>query len=62
VSNIILELGGEAQTNIEDVVQAEIESIVAAQTRLSLPLITVSNGVGLGLIPPIRSDASIVTN
>lgn len=52
VSNILLALESQPQVAIEAAVQAEIESLVEAQTRLNIPLIIVSNEVGLGLVPP----------
>jgi adenosylcobinamide kinase/adenosylcobinamide-phosphate guanylyltransferase len=41
----------EPQTLVETAVQVEIESLIAAQTQLNIPLIVVSNEVGLGLVP-----------
>jgi adenosylcobinamide kinase/adenosylcobinamide-phosphate guanylyltransferase len=52
VSNILLSMEAEPQPLIEAAVQAEIESLLAAQNHLGLPLIIVSNEVGLGLVPP----------
>jgi adenosylcobinamide kinase/adenosylcobinamide-phosphate guanylyltransferase len=52
VSNILLALEAEPQPVVEAAVQAELEAILAAQSRLGLPLIVVSNEVGLGLVPP----------
>jgi adenosylcobinamide kinase/adenosylcobinamide-phosphate guanylyltransferase len=52
VSNILLELEAEAQSLIEQAVKDEIEAILVAQQRLNVPLIVVSNEVGLGLVPP----------
>jgi len=52
VSNILLALENEPQPAIETAVQAELEAILTAQARLNVPLIVVSNEVGLGLVPP----------
>jgi len=52
VSNIILEMESEPQEAVEAAVSAEIDEIIAAQKRLDVPLIVVSNEVGLGLVPP----------
>ncbi len=51
VSNIVLALESEPQPVIEAVVQAEIEAILTARARLGVPLLIVSNEVGLGLVP-----------
>lgn len=55
VSNIVLALESEtragAEADIEKIVQIEIESILATRSRLKIPLIVVSNEVGLGLVP-----------
>jgi adenosylcobinamide kinase/adenosylcobinamide-phosphate guanylyltransferase len=37
---------------IDAAVQAEIEEILGAQVQLNLPLVVVSNEVGMGLVPP----------
>ena len=52
VSNILLPLETEPPTSIEAAVRAELEAILAVQTRLDVPLLVVSNEVGLGLVPP----------
>ena len=52
VSNIILAMEQEPPPTIEAAVQAELESILAAQASLAAALIVVSNEVGLGLVPP----------
>ncbi|MCB0162898.1 MAG: bifunctional adenosylcobinamide kinase/adenosylcobinamide-phosphate guanylyltransferase [Anaerolineae bacterium] len=52
VSNILLAQESEPEAAIEAVVQTEIEALIAAQTQLDIPLIIVSNEVGLGLVPP----------
>jgi len=51
VSNLALVMETESQATIEAAVQSEIEAIMAAQVRLQVPLIIVSNEVGLGLVP-----------
>lgn len=51
-SNILLALETEPQTVIEAAVQAELEALLSAQVRLNVPLVVVSNEVGLGLVPP----------
>jgi adenosylcobinamide kinase/adenosylcobinamide-phosphate guanylyltransferase len=51
VSNIILELESEPQTTIEAVIETEIQSIMTTRKNLDVPLIVVSNEVGLGLVP-----------
>jgi len=51
VSNIVLAMETEPQASIEAAVQAEIEAIIAARAQLHVPLIIVSNEVGLGLVP-----------
>ena len=52
VSNIILAHEADSQDKIEMVVQQELEAIRQAHLTLNLPLIVVSNEVGLGLVPP----------
>lgn len=52
VSNILLSMEDQPTGVIAAAVQAEIESIAAAQKKLNVPLIIVSNEVGLGLVPP----------
>ncbi|OQY28870.1 MAG: bifunctional adenosylcobinamide kinase/adenosylcobinamide-phosphate guanylyltransferase [Anaerolineaceae bacterium 4572_5.1] len=52
VSNIVIAKENRAQEAIESVVQAEIEAILAARSKLNAALIIVSNEVGLGLVPP----------
>ncbi|MBN1219320.1 MAG: bifunctional adenosylcobinamide kinase/adenosylcobinamide-phosphate guanylyltransferase [Anaerolineae bacterium] len=51
VSNIVLEMETQPQAAIEIVIQVEIERILAMQQQLNIPLIVVSNEVGLGLVP-----------
>jgi len=52
VSNILLSLESNTQATIEAAVQAEIEALLAVHQTLAVPLIVVSNEVGLGLVPP----------
>jgi adenosylcobinamide kinase/adenosylcobinamide-phosphate guanylyltransferase len=52
VSNMVLAMEEQPEVVVEAAVEAELEAIVAAQTRLNAPLIIVSNEVGLGLVPP----------
>jgi adenosylcobinamide kinase/adenosylcobinamide-phosphate guanylyltransferase len=51
ISNILLSMETEPPAIIEDVVQVEIGSLIAARSWLNIPLIVVSNEVGLGLVP-----------
>jgi adenosylcobinamide kinase/adenosylcobinamide-phosphate guanylyltransferase len=51
-SNILLSMEAESEPLIEAALQAEIEALLAAQNHLDIPLIIVSNEVGLGLVPP----------
>jgi adenosylcobinamide kinase/adenosylcobinamide-phosphate guanylyltransferase len=51
VSNAIMALESKPQPAIEGMVMAEIEALLAAQTRWQVPLIVVSSEVGLGLVP-----------
>lgn len=52
VSNVLIALEGEPLATIEAAVQREIETLLVAQTQLAVPLIVVSNEVGLGIVPP----------
>ncbi len=52
VSNMVLAMEEQPEVIVETAVEAELEAIIAAQTRLNAPLIIVSNEVGLGLVPP----------
>lgn len=52
VSNMVLAMEEQPEVVVEAAVGAELEAIIAAQTRLNTPLIIVSNEVGLGLVPP----------
>jgi adenosylcobinamide kinase/adenosylcobinamide-phosphate guanylyltransferase len=51
-ANILLVLEAQPQPDIEAAVQTELDTILSAQARLDVPLIVVSNEVGLGLVPP----------
>lgn len=52
VSNTILALENEPPAVVETAVRQEIEAILAAKANLAVPVIIVSNEVGLGLVPP----------
>lgn len=52
VSNIVLAMEDQPQPAIEATVREEIEGIRNVQEQLDIPLIIVSNEVGLGLVPP----------
>jgi adenosylcobinamide kinase/adenosylcobinamide-phosphate guanylyltransferase len=58
VSNIALEAGDETIENpateriVDAAVKTEIEEILLAQAQLGLPMVVVSNEVGMGLVPP----------
>lgn len=52
VSNLVLAHEGQPITEVQAVVDAEIEAILKARAALNVPLIIVSNEVGLGLVPP----------
>ena len=59
VTNLVLAYGGEEEVvppAVEEAadaaVNAEIETLLKAQAQLGLPMIVVSNEVGLGLVPP----------
>lgn len=52
VSNILLAQESQPEAVIDAAVQKEIKALVAAQSHLDIPLIIVSNEVGLGLVPP----------
>ena len=52
VSNIVLSMEEQPEPEIDAAVKAEIDAIVAAQRKLDVPLIVVSNEVGMGLVPP----------
>jgi len=56
VSNVILSGGPDAPEPEADTawlsIQAELDALLAAHRRLAVPLIIVSNEVGLGVVPP----------
>ncbi len=58
VTNVVLAHNGEAAEGpaVEEVadaaVTAEIEALLKAQAQLGLPMVIVSNEVGMGLVPP----------
>ena len=52
VSNLVLKLENEPLPVVEQAALAEVDALVAAQRRLDVPLLVVSNEVGLGLVPP----------
>lgn len=51
VTNILLVMEDQPQAAIEAAVQAEINTFLATRRQLGVPLIIVSNEVGLGLVP-----------
>lgn len=51
-SNLLLSMEGRSEADIQASLQAELDALIAAQTKLNVPLIIVSNEVGLGLVPP----------
>jgi adenosylcobinamide kinase/adenosylcobinamide-phosphate guanylyltransferase len=58
VTNVLLAHGGEVadspevEQTINAAVTTEIDTLLIAQKQLSLPVIIVSNEVGMGLVPP----------
>ena len=52
VSNIVLAMEVDPPEVVEAAVRAEVEALVSAHQQLRVPLIVVSNEVGLGLVPP----------
>ena len=52
VTNLVLSMEAQAQPKIEAALQAEIDALLVLQSRLQIPLVIVSNEVGLGLVPP----------
>jgi adenosylcobinamide kinase/adenosylcobinamide-phosphate guanylyltransferase len=59
VTNLVLKHGGEGEMIAPEVeeaadatVSAEIEALLKAQAQLGLPMVVVSNEVGLGVVPP----------
>ena len=51
VSNIVVSLEKQSQHEIEEAVLTEAKAIIVAQRRLDVPLVVVSNEVGLGVVP-----------
>jgi adenosylcobinamide kinase/adenosylcobinamide-phosphate guanylyltransferase len=51
VTNILLSMEDKSQNEIETAIQAEIDTLLATRSQLGVPLIVVSNEVGLGLVP-----------
>lgn len=51
VSNIVISLEQQPQHEVEQAVLAETEAILSAQEKLNVPLVVVSNEVGLGVVP-----------
>jgi adenosylcobinamide kinase/adenosylcobinamide-phosphate guanylyltransferase len=51
VTNILLSMEEKSQAEIETAIQAEIDTLLATRNQLNIPLIIVSNEVGLGLVP-----------
>jgi adenosylcobinamide kinase/adenosylcobinamide-phosphate guanylyltransferase len=51
-TNLLLTHEEKSPAQIELIVQAEVDDIVAAHRKLQVPLIIVSNEVGLGVVPP----------
>jgi adenosylcobinamide kinase/adenosylcobinamide-phosphate guanylyltransferase len=51
VSNILLAMENEPQRDMEQAVYAEIDALLTARQQFGAALITVSNEVGLGLVP-----------
>jgi adenosylcobinamide kinase/adenosylcobinamide-phosphate guanylyltransferase len=58
VTNVLLAHGGETlddtadEAAVEAAVTSEIDGLLTAQLQLNLPMVVVSNEVGLGLVPP----------
>ena len=52
VSNVILAMEEMPQAEVEAAVETEVEAILAVQAKFNVPLIVVSNEVGMGLVPP----------
>lgn len=52
VSNILLKWESEPPATVEAAVQAEITELVETRAKLDVPLVIVSNEVGLGVVPP----------
>lgn len=51
VSNILLAHENKSPREIDALVQAEVDAILAARQKLNAPLLIVSNEVGLGVVP-----------
>ena len=51
VSNTVLAMESQPESEIEAAVFAEIDALVDAQVQWGVPLIVVSSEVGLGLVP-----------
>ena len=51
VSNIVISLEHQSQQEVEGAVLAELDAILTAQKKLDVPLVVVSNEVGLGVVP-----------
>ena len=51
ISNIVISLEHQSQQEIERAVLTEVEAILAAHKKLNVPLVVVSNEVGLGVVP-----------
>jgi adenosylcobinamide kinase/adenosylcobinamide-phosphate guanylyltransferase len=51
-TNLILSMEGQPEAHIQAGLKAELDALIASQARLNIPLIIVSNEVGLGLVPP----------
>ena len=51
VSNIVISLEHQSQQEIEQAVLAEVEAVLTAREKLKVPLVVVSNEVGLGVVP-----------
>jgi adenosylcobinamide kinase/adenosylcobinamide-phosphate guanylyltransferase len=54
VSNIVLTMESAPLDAVETTVQTEIDAFISAHQKLDVPLIIVSNEVGLGLVPPYQ--------
>jgi adenosylcobinamide kinase/adenosylcobinamide-phosphate guanylyltransferase len=51
VSNIVISLEHQSQQEVEQAVLTEMEAILRAHKKLNVPLVLVSNEVGLGVVP-----------
>ena len=52
VSNLVLDMEADPPEAVEAAVQTEVKALLSAGQQLDVPLIIVSNEVGLGLVPP----------